>query len=148
MKRLLIIALIVILALAAGFGACYGLYVLHADFRMWVRQTFCGDLPFDSAAWREGDAVARGRMLWSLRDQGAPMFHTRDGVVALLGEPDGRRFNDCLWFYTVVTDDDDLGPRHQYLVLKFLRYKDDPPGQHPRAVGVISVRSTSLPEEP
>jgi hypothetical protein len=59
--------------------------------------------PFNSQQWRDGDAVTRGTMyadLFTSRQLGG---QRREGVVALLGEPDKKTTTEGLevWLYHV-----------------------------------------------
>jgi hypothetical protein len=47
--------------------------------------------PFDSQKWKSGDRVTRGTMIFDLHKNRTLGGQTKEGVVALLGEPDKKR---------------------------------------------------------
>lgn len=59
--------------------------------------------PFDSAGWRNGDAVTRGTMYSDLGTTHALEGKSRDEVLEMLGEPDKKRPNAKgeAWLYRV-----------------------------------------------
>lgn len=59
--------------------------------------------PFDSQKWRDGDDITRGTMIFDLHGKRHLGGHSKEGVVALLGEPDKKRSGDGLdvWLYQI-----------------------------------------------
>ena len=60
--------------------------------------------PFDAAAWREGDAIERGRMASDFQGmRKALQGHRQEKIVEMLGEPDLKKTieNREVWFYRV-----------------------------------------------
>ena len=100
MKSADITILIAIIAfLLIGGGAWW--YLSIDQNRAQLRVAFTKDLEFDSDAWKNGDEVLRGRMVWDLLHRGELHLMTRGELLDLLGEPDRRVNNDSQWYYKV-----------------------------------------------
>jgi hypothetical protein len=65
--------------LSAGLGC-----MMKKPWRSYEQQ------PFDSQKWRDGDAIERGTMFGDLYKNRILNGKTKEGVVALLGEPDKK----------------------------------------------------------
>lgn len=59
--------------------------------------------PFDSQKWRDGDAITRGTMITDLHRKRTLSGQSKEGVVALLGEPDKKRSSSGgeAWLYQI-----------------------------------------------
>ena len=59
--------------------------------------------PFDSQKWRDGDDITHGTMIFDLHGKRTLSGLSKEGVVALLGEPDKKRSKNGLdvWLYQI-----------------------------------------------
>ncbi len=59
--------------------------------------------PFESQKWRDGDDISRGTMIIDLHRKRMLSGQSKEGVVALLGEPDKKRSGNGLevWLYQI-----------------------------------------------
>jgi hypothetical protein len=60
---------------------------------------------FDSQKWRDGDDITRGTMIFDLHRKRTLSGQLKEGVVALLGEPNKKRSNNRseVWLYQIET---------------------------------------------
>ena len=114
-------------------GAGVWLYSVNVNFQALTRRVFLRDWQFDSAKWREGSPKARARMVWDLQNRHSPMYHTRQQMLELLGEPDARTRDDTHWYYAL--DDSDRPSRPQWHTFH-IRFADE---RNPRNLGKVHL---------